>query len=75
MKFESTMTKSYWLTEYQKDISKLNTQISYFKDLIESENNQPNPRLKKLYRWNNDIKDIQYKIESRINALAKIINK
>ena len=75
MKFESTMTKSYWLTEYQKDISKLNTQISYFKDLIESENNQPNPRLKKLYRWNNDIKDIQYKIYSRINALAKILNK
>tara|TARA_R110001606_G_scaffold375287_1_gene533512 strand:- start:264 stop:491 length:228 start_codon:yes stop_codon:yes gene_type:complete len=75
MKFESTMTESYWLTEYQKDISKLNTQISYFKDLIESENNQPNPRLKKLYRWNNDIKDIQYKIDSRINALAKINNK
>jgi len=75
MKFASTMPKSYWLTELKRDISKLNKQIDYYKELIESEKNQPKPRLKKIFRWSEDIKNCKSVIDSRKKAIEKDTNK
>lgn len=75
MEFISTMPKSYWLTEYKRDISKLNKQIDYYKELIESEKNQPKPRLKKVFMWSEDIQNCKSVIDSRKKSIDRINNK
>ena len=75
MEFTPKMDESYWLTEYQKDIIKLNKQIDYFKSLIESEKNQPKPRLRRVFSWGVEIQDRQCVIDSREKAINRINNK
>lgn len=75
MQFTSTMPNSYWLEEFEKDIIKLNKQIDHFKELIESEKNQPKPRLRKVFKWNEEIRGRKSFINSRKKAIDKINNK
>tara|TARA_R110002074_G_scaffold251426_1_gene422971 strand:+ start:408 stop:635 length:228 start_codon:yes stop_codon:yes gene_type:complete len=75
MEFTSTMQDSYWVTEYQRDISKLNKQIDYYKELIESEKNQPKPRLRKVFMWSEEVQNKQSLIDSRKKSIDRINNK
>ena len=75
MQLTEKMTKSYWLNEFKTDISKCNKQIDYYKKLMDSENNQHKPRLKKIYAWNGEIKHLIILSESRKKAIDRINNK
>ena len=75
MQLTEKMPESYWLNEFKTDISKCNKQIDYYKKLMDSENNQPKPRLKKIYAWNEEIQNLIILLKSRKKSIDIINNK
>ena len=75
MQLIEKMPNNYWLNEFKTDISKCNKQIEHYRKLMDSENNQPTPRLKKIYMWNAEVQNLIILVESRKKAIDKINNK
>ena len=75
MQLTEKMPESYWLNEFKTDISKCNKKIDYYRKLMDSENNQPKPRFKKISMWNEEVQNLIILLESRKKAIDRINNK